>query len=1184
MHDPSKPYQELLKENASLKQRIQALESSEEEIKQAQEALKITAETYRSIFLNAPVGFFRTDISTGLLLDANDALAQIIGYKNRSELLSRPYKVVESYVDPQARETIISSLKGKGEIKGFEVQFRRSDGSTVWHRLSAKIIPEKGWVEGVAEVITDRKHAEELSRKSEEKFTKVFMMTPDCIVITQIKDGLILDVNPGFEQISGWKRNEVIGRTSIDINVWGDPSERDFMVKELMAGRDILYRESQFRRKEGSLRAVIYSARSIVIDGEGCLIFILQDTTDRKQSEENLRVSERKYHELYDFLPIPIYEMDLEANIISANRAIYETFRATEADLTKDFKVWQILSPEEINKAHEKMQRLLKEEQIGGTEYTLKRLDGSSFPAIIISSAIYRNGIPVGFRGAVIDITERRQQEEELRRLTVFMDLILENIPDMIFVKDARELRFVRFNRAGEELLGYSRDDLLGKSDYDFFPKEQAEFFTEKDRAVLCGKEIFDIPEEPLQTRDKGNRILHTKKVPILGANGEPEYLLGISEDITERHQAEEALRKSEEYFREITMNSSDVLFILDAKGTITYASASVERFIGYHPEDLIGKNSLDLIIPDDHLRAIKDFAKALLTRDIATPNSFRIRHKNGSEIIMEGVGKNLLHNPIIAGFVMNIRDVTDRIRTEEALKNSEERYRNIIENIMDVYYRTDREGRLIMVSPSGLTLFGYDSEDDFIGKGIADTFYHNPEEREKILSALQEKGSAQDLEVTLRHKNGHPIPMTVSSRYYYDGNGAVLGAEGILRDIRDRKRAEEEKRSLEEQLQRAEKMEALGALAGGVAHDLNNVLGIVVGYAELLLSRVEESSPIRPGLVNIMEGGQRAAAIVQDLLTLARRGVAGRKVLNLNNIIAECLKSPEFEQLSSYHPSVNINADLDPDLLNISGSSVHIGKTIFNLVSNASEAMQKGGVVTIKTANQYLDKPVQGYEEAREGDYVVLSVSDTGEGISASDLKRIFEPFYTKKVMGRSGTGLGLAVVWGTVKDHQGYINVESVEGRGSTFTLYFPVTREDISSEAVAVSISEYMGKGESILVVDDVKGQRDLAAGILGKLNYSVTSVSSGEEAIAYIKGHHVDLMVLDMIMDPGMDGLDTYRGVLEIHPQQKAIIVSGFSETHRVDAAHTLGAGAYVRKPYIIEKLGLAVRKELDRNRN
>jgi len=406
---------------------------------------------------------------------------------------------------------------------------------------------------------------------------------------------------------------------------------------------------------------------------------------------------------------------------------------------------------------------------------------------------------------------------------------------------------------------------------------------------------------------------------------------------------------------------------------------------------------------------------------------------------------------------------------------------------------------------------------------------------------------------------------------------GAIANAQLFL----ERVQADEERRKLEERLQRSEKMESLGTLAGGVAHDLNNVLGIVVGYAELILDSVDDSSSIKPHLVNIMNGGQKAAAIVEDLLTLARRGVQGRTILNLNKIITDCQKSPEFANLSSHHPQVKIIVDLEADLLNISGSSVHLGKSLYNLISNASEAMTKGGTVTIKTTNQYLDNPILGYDQIRGGDYAVLSVSDTGEGIQEHDLKRIFEPFYTKKIMGRSGTGLGLAVVWGTVKDHNGYINVESEEGTGSTFTLYFPVTREDLTAEHIAASISEYMGKGESILVVDDVKEQRDLAASLLNTLDYSVTSLSSGEEALAYLNDHEVDLMVLDMIMDPGMDGLATYQQVLEIRPTQKAIIVSGFSESDRVKTAKSLGAGAYVRKPYIKEKLGLAVRKELDR---
>lgn len=538
----------------------------------------------------------------------------------------------------------------------------------------------------------------------------------------------------------------------------------------------------------------------------------------------------------------------------------------------------------------------------------------------------------------------------------------------------------------------------------------------------------------------------------------------------------------------------------------------------------------------------------------------------------------------VLVGKILS--DHLSKDRFLEGLRESEEKYRELVENANSIILRWDRNGRVLFLNEYGQNFFGY-SQEEIIGKSVIGTIVPETEKEGRDLVKLMDDIFADPVTYQANvnenvRKNGSRAWIAWTNRPIYDGNGEVCGMFSVGSDITARKQAEEDKRRLEEQLQRAEKMEALGSLAGGVAHDLNNVLGVVVGYAELLLGELEASSPLRRSIENIMGGGQKAAAIVQDLLTLARRGVPGRTVLNLNKVIAANLNAPEFENLFSSHPAVRIRTDLVPDLLNIAGSVVHLGKTLYNLVSNAVEAMPEGGRLTIKTANQYLDKPIQGYDEIREGDYAVLSVSDTGEGIDAADLKRIFEPFYTKKVMGRSGTGLGLAVVWGTVKDHKGYINVQSEAGQGSTFTLYFPVTREELSAEAVSISISEYMGKGESILIVDDVEAQRNLAATMLRKLNYKVENVSSGEAALAYLETHQVDLVVLDMIMDPGMDGLDTYRGIVQIRPKQKAVIVSGFSESERVSAAQALGAGPYVRKPYVLEKLGMAVRKELERD--
>jgi CheY-like chemotaxis protein len=372
--------------------------------------------------------------------------------------------------------------------------------------------------------------------------------------------------------------------------------------------------------------------------------------------------------------------------------------------------------------------------------------------------------------------------------------------------------------------------------------------------------------------------------------------------------------------------------------------------------------------------------------------------------------------------------------------------------------------------------------------------------------------------------------------------------------------------------------MEAVGTLAGGVAHDLNNVLCGLVGYPALLLMDLPDDSPLRSAVLAIEDSGKRATAIVQDLLTLARRGVAATEVVNLNDIITDYLSSPEHESLKTNCPGAEFEINLETHLMNVQGSPVHLSKSIMNLVVNATESLCEAGTVTISTKNEYLDQPIHGYDAVREGDYVVLTVADDGVGIAQEDLEKIFEPFYTKKAMGRSGTGLGMAVVWGTVKDHDGYLDISSTGGRGTTFKLYFPVTRRQVKKEE-SVSIEAYRGHGETILVVDDVLQQREIASALLTKLGYRVEVVSSGEDAVEYIRTRAADLMVLDMIMDPGWDGLATYRRVLELCPAQKAVITSGFSETDRVREAQKLGAGSYVKKPYTLEKIGLAVKNAL-----
>ena len=285
------------------------------------------------------------------------------------------------------------------------------------------------------------------------------------------------------------------------------------------------------------------------------------------------------------------------------------------------------------------------------------------------------------------------------------------------------------------------------------------------------------------------------------------------------------------------------------------------------------------------------------------------------------------------------------------------------------------------------------------------------------------------------------------------------------------------------------------------------------------------------------------------------------------------------MKQLS---PNVQVQTYLEPSLSDVVGSPVHLSKCLMNLVSNALEAIPDDGTIIICTENRQVQKTIIGKSDIADivpGDYVILIVADTGTGISSQDLERIFEPFYTKKVMGRSGTGLGMSVVWGTVKDHKGYIDIQTAEGEGTTFMLYFPAgSKEDVTERAL-LSIDELLGSGETILVVDDMEDQREIAASLLERLGYKVMTVSSGEEAVEYLTTNTVDLLILDMIMDPGIDGCETYKQILQINSNQKAIIASGYAETDRVKEAQKLGAGPYIKKPYTLEHIGSAIKNEI-----
>lgn len=431
-------------------------------------------------------------------------------------------------------------------------------------------------------------------------------------------------------------------------------------------------------------------------------------------------------------------------------------------------------------------------------------------------------------------------------------------------------------------------------------------------------------------------------------------------------------------------------------------------------------------------------------------------------------------------------------------------------------------------------------------------------------------------------NSHGQKCFLETSKIPLHDHEGSVVGVLCFYQDITRRLTEYNERIKLEKQLARAQKMEAIGRLAGGVAHDLNNILSGIVNYPELIMMELPETSSLIPSLKTIQKSGERAAAVVQDLLTLARRGVEKKEILDLNTVIRQYLETPEALALKAEYPNIRIEKETGPELLTVEGSRVHLMKIIMNLVNNSVEAIEQNtGVVTIRTYNERSAGTGRREQVGIETDYVVLEVADNGIGISKNDIEKIFEPFYTKKKMGRSGTGLGMAVVWGSVKDLGGFIDISSEENEGTTVKIYLPPKK---SRPSLLVDESRYenlMGDGELVLVIDDVAEQREIAARYLKKLNYRVHTLESGELAVEYVRSNPADLLLLDMIMEPGMDGLETYMKILEIYPGQQAIITSGFSESDRVKKAQQLGVGCYLRKPYNFKHLGQAVKTELMR---
>ncbi len=754
----------------------------------------------------------------------------------------------------------------------------------------------------------------------------------------------------------------------------------------------------------------------------------------------------------------------------------------------------------------------------------------------------------------------------DLRQNEAFLDKVVEHLPDMIFVKDARALNFVRFNKAGEQLLGYQREELLGKSDYDFFPKEEADFFTEKDRQVLASKEPEDIPEETISTRSGEERILHTKKIPILDEAGTPQYLLGISEDITERRQAEEKMLQSDQRLR-LHREMSPLGFLeWDENFHAVEWNAACERIFGYTRKEAIGKHAKDLILPVEAHDLVDQIYQDLMRQTGGHHSINKNVTKDGRIITCEWFNTTLVDKDGKATGVASVcNDITEQMQAEQSIRKLSQAVEQSPASIMI----TDVEGKIEFVNARFSETTGY---------SLAEALGQNPrilksgetpaDEYRRLWETISSGGVWRG-EFHNRKKSGELFWEQATIAPIRDAGNAITHFLAVKEDITERK-------NLEEQLRQVQKMEAIGQLAGGIAHDFNNILSAITGYSELSLSILEPTSEAFGYVAQVLEASGRAKELVNQILMFSRESVQELRPTRIDFPVKEALKL--------IRASVPATIEIRSKILSKASAladPTQIHQIVMNLCTNAAQAMQEnGGLLEVYLSDITIDHEEhrQRYPDAKPGEYIQLMVSDQGHGIDAQCLHRIFDPFFTTKKRGE-GTGMGLSVVHGIVTSYGGFIYARSRLGEGSTFEILIPA-RESFAVPDAILEMPIPTGS-ESILFVDDETMIVDIAKRMLESLGYSVVARTSAIEALEAFRNNpdSFDLVVTDMTM-PKMTGLDLAEKILQIKPDFPIVLCTGFDVTMNEEKIISHGLKDVIYKPILRRDMATVVRKTLD----
>ncbi|HEY8187170.1 MAG TPA: PAS domain S-box protein [Pyrinomonadaceae bacterium] len=766
-----------------------------------------------------------------------------------------------------------------------------------------------------------------------------------------------------------------------------------------------------------------------------------------------------------------------------------------------------------------------------------------------------------------------RKRADQTRLL---LAAIVESSDDAIIGKTLGG-QITSWNAGAEAMYGYTAEEAIGQQISLIFPAASASELAVIHERIRRGESIKHL-ETVGVCKDGASIQVSVSVSPIKDDAGQLVGASTIARDITERKRVTEALRESEHRFRAYIENASDNITIIAVDGTTVYESPSVARLTGYEPEELVGSHAFAHIHPDDLEKVTALLAPKIISQATVGPVEYRYIHKNGSLLTFESIGKSHLDEKGELVSIVNTRDITERKRMEEALRQSEERYRRLFENANDIIYTQDLAGNFTSVNKVAEAVTGYSLE-EVLKMNFSQLFSAADIEKMRMMTKrkLSRQTDSTSYEVTFRAKDGRAVQLDVSTTLIIE-NGVPVGVQGIARDITERKRAEAALRTSQAQLQQSQKLEAIGQLAGGVAHDFNNLLTAIKGYSDLSLRRLHEDHPVRGHLEEIKKASDRAASLTRQLLAFSRKQILEPKVLDLNLVVRDM-----YDMLRRLiGEDIDLATNLKSDLGRVKADPGQVEQIIMNLVVNARDAMVQGGKVTIETSNVTFDERYTlQHAPVETGNYVMLAVTDTGCGMDKETQTHMFEPFFTTKEAGK-GTGLGLSTVYGIVTQSGGYIWVYSEVGKGTSFKVYLPrLAEQTLPEKSKSVSPDAELGGHKTILLVEDEAIVRHITCLILESKGYRVLEAEGAEEALHLCRLHagKIDLMLTDVIM-PGMSGRVLAERVAVSCPELPVLYMSGYTDDAIVRHGLLADMLEFIQKPFTPEALTLKVRSVLD----